>query len=368
MPSKKPKIAVILPVREEFNNWHRGAIALCFADFTLHSQYKDNTTIIGATNSDFHELSYVEVKSWKKWYLRNNHAYANRIAAMVIMGQFTHVEVQNRPLTFNYLAKKLPASIALSLHFHNDPQVMKGLKTASQRQKVLNRAAAIYCVSDFIREQYIEGLNEELEKVHVIYNGLDTQKTHSDKKEKIILFVGRIIPQKGALPLAQAFSIVAKSLPDWQFVVSGESKKGSSTPYERSTRESLAELGQQCLYTGYIQHSEVMNYFAKAEIAVVPSIFEEPFGRTALEALACSSALITSGSGGLAEIVGDEGGIVVNPVTPENLAQAILDLAKDDIARKKIQENGYARAVEIFDIRSVANQLDCIRQSLLPVF
>jgi glycosyltransferase involved in cell wall biosynthesis len=287
---------------------------------------------------------------------------------MVITEKFTHVEVQNRPLTFNYLAKKLPASIALSLHFHNDPQVMKGLKAASQRQKVLNRAAAIYCVSNFIREQYIEGLNEGLEKVHVVYNGLDTQKKYGDKKEKIILFVGRIIPQKGALPLAQALSMVAKSLPDWQFVVSGESKKGSVTPYERSTRESLVGLGQQCLYTGYIQHSEVMSYFGKAEITVVPSIFEEPFGRTALEALACSSALITSGSGGLAEIVGDVGGIVVNPVTPENLAQAILGLAKDDVARKIIQENGYSRAVDIFDIRRVANQLDYIRQGLLPIF
>jgi glycosyltransferase involved in cell wall biosynthesis len=362
--NKKPKIAVVLPVKEVLNAKHAGAIALCFADFIEYSRYKHDTVIFGTTDSVFLGLTYRKIANWKRWYLRNTYAYAASLASIIIDGEFTHVEVQNRPLTFNYLAKRLPSSVAICLHLHNDPQGMNGLKSSEQRQVLLDKAAAIYCVSNFIKERYIDSIGHGTEKVHVVYNGVDTEKYPVVGKEKTILYVGRTIQEKGILPLAKALLIVNEQLPDWKFIVSGADRTKMLSPYERMTHSTLANLGEKCRYTGYVAHHEVMELFSKAAITLVPSIWQEPFGRTALEAMVSSSAVITSGSGGLKEVVGDVG-LIVYPVTPEGLAQAILRLAKDDVMRKEMQLKGYARALEKFDIRKVSAQLDVLREKLL---
>ena len=161
----------------------------------------------------------------------------------------------------------------------------------------MDRSAAIYCVSEFIKERYIDGVRNGLEKVHVVHNGIDTLRSYKDEKEKIVLYVGRIIQEKGIFPLAKAFRLVAPELPDWKFVICANDRPGILSKYEKLTHAELDALGMQCVYTGFVSHDEVMRYFSQAEISVVPSVWEEPFGRTAFEAQACYSAVITSGSG-----------------------------------------------------------------------
>ncbi|MHB8849435.1 MAG: glycosyltransferase family 4 protein, partial [Burkholderiales bacterium] len=275
-----PKIAVILPPREQYSSHFKGAVALCMADFTAHSRYGTTTTLYGGTEADFGLLRYVQIKDWKKWYLRDNFAYARIIANRIATQGYTHVEVQNRPLIHRYLYKNLPSSIAVCLHLHNDPQGMKGLQKIAQRQQAADRSAAIYCVSEYIRQRFIAGLTRSQDKVHVVHNGIDTKNTPHAAKEKIILYVGRIIQEKGALPLSIAYTQIASYLPDWKFVVCGADRFDTVSEYEKQTHKNLNALGQQCHYTGYIDHDEVMRYFARAEIAVIPSVWDEPFGRT----------------------------------------------------------------------------------------
>ncbi|MHB1676691.1 MAG: glycosyltransferase family 4 protein [Sulfuriferula sp.] len=359
----KLKIAIVLPPKEQYTNQYKGAVALCMADFTAHSRYMASTTIFGGTEADFGPLHYTQVEGWKKWYLRDNYAYARRLLATIKGQGFTHVEVQNRPLIHRYLYKRLPESVALSLHLHNDPQGMKGLQKVGQRQQAVDHSATIYCVSDFIRQRYIAGLERGQDKVQVIHNGIETQNLQKISKEKIILYVGRIIQEKGALPLSAAFTLIAPYLPEWKFIVCGADRFNTVSDYEKKTHKNLAALGQQCQYTGYISHDEVMRYFAKAEIAVIPSVWDEPFGRTVLEAMSGAAAVITSGSGGIKEIVEDTG-ILVNPVTPEGLAIAIRELAENPLKRTAIQQQGYKRATNFFDIRLVAKQFDDVRDKV----
>ncbi len=357
------KIAVLLPPKEQYTKQYTGAVALCMADFTAHSRYKHCTTIFGGTAADFAPLAYTQIQNWKKWYFRDNYAYARKFVATIKDQGYTHVEVQNRPLIHRYLYENLPASAAVSLHLHNDPQGMKGLRRAGQRQRAVDRSAGIYCVSEFIRQRFIAGLRHGQEKVYVVHNGIDTQNGPPVAKEKIILYVGRIIQEKGALPLSVALKLVAPYLPDWQFIVCGADRFDAVSDYETQTHNNLSELGQQCQYTGYISHDDIMHYFARAEIAVIPSVWDEPFGRTVLEAMCGAAAVITSGSGGIGEIVGDTG-VIVNPVTPEGLAQALRELAENSFKRGSVQQAGYARAEKLFDIRLLAARLDTLRDKL----
>ncbi len=365
-----PHIAIILPPKEQYSAQQKGAVALCMADFTRHSRYRENTTFLGHTEADFDGLHYHRLQRWQRWYWRDSYAYARTCAKWILRQNISHVEVQNRPVIFRYLAKLLPNHIALTLHLHNDLQEMRWFTSAHAREWVLKRAAAVYCVSDYIRQRLLQGIPDQHGahgKAVVIHNGIDTQRFVPEDKTHTILYVGRIIREKGTLPLAEALSIIAPLLPYWEFVLCGVDRVTVVSDYERATHAWLAKAGTQCRYTGYLDHNEIMQQFARAAIAVVPSVWQEPFGRTALEALCAGAAVLTSGSGGLAEVVADAGLTVPNNPAEsfaQNLANALLKLARNDDFRANLQQAGRRRAIEHFDIRRQAALLDDWRQRI----
>lgn len=179
--------------------------------------------------------------------------------------------------------------------------------------------------------------------VHVVYHGIDPVKV--GKKEKVIMYAGRLIPEKGALELAKAAAKLLPHYPDWKIAFVGARLGGAqSTPYAKSVGDTLKPLGKQVVFLGHQPHAKVMKLFSKASIAVVPSIWNEPLGRTAIEALATGCrALVTSGHGGLAEIAGDAG-VIVSPVTPDGLALALQGLVEDPEALRNVQQMCVTRA------------------------
>jgi glycosyltransferase involved in cell wall biosynthesis len=216
-------------------------------------------------------------------------------------------------------------------------------------------------VSEYIRQQFLTGFIAGQNKVHTVHNGIDTVTYVPQIKTSSIVYVGRIIQEKGALPLAEAFTLIAPHYPCWHFVVCGVDRFEVVSDYERATHAYLSRLGEQCHYTGYIDHTAVMQQFCQAAIAVIPSVWQEPFGRTVLEAMTGGAAVVTSGYGGIAEVIGDAGQLV-QPLTAQGLADAMEGLLKNDELLHDKQRQARARAVALFDIRSVAAQLDSLRQ------
>ncbi len=359
----RPAIAIILPPKELYTRQYRGAVALCMTDFTRHSRYREQTVIYGSQAMDLPDLHHETVSGWQRWYWRDSYAWSVELAKRIRQNGQTLVEVQNRPLIFGYLARMLKNNARVSLHLHNDPQGMKGCQSVRQRQLLLDQAAAVYCVSAYIRQRFIDGLRHGLDKVHVVHNGLDTQLFQPQTKQNLVMYAGRIIREKGALPLAEAFASIAGQATDWNFLVCGVDRLEATSEYERLTHGFLDKIGKQCQYTGYLDHAEVMQWFAGAAIAVVPSVWQEPFGRTALEAMTAGTALITSGSGGIAEVAGDAALIV--PPQADALADALLKLIRNSELRQQLQLAARARAESLFDIRLLASQLDTLRDRLL---
>jgi glycosyltransferase involved in cell wall biosynthesis len=114
---------------------------------------------------------------------------------------------------------------------------------------------------------------------------------------------------------------------------------------------------------GYRDHPFVLEANARAAIAVVPSRWPEPFGLTALEALASGTPLITSGRGGLREVAGDAA-VYVNPDDPQAMAEAIVALAGDPGRRAALGEAGRRRAAQ-FDADLARLRLATLRQDVL---
>jgi glycosyltransferase involved in cell wall biosynthesis len=115
--------------------------------------------------------------------------------------------------------------------------------------------------------------------------------------------------------------------------------------------------------TGYVDHPMVLEAMSRAAIVIVPSRWNEPFGLTALEAIACGAPLIVSPRGGLPEVAGDAT-IYANPDEPGEIAAAILALAADPSRRAALSDAGRERARH-FDTAVASGRLALLRQAAL---
>ena len=357
--------AIILPHREAFSVDRPGAIAL-----TLATQLQ-NESIYSALWGDplraaslVPAVPYVGLATPKWWPARQTVRYRWAISRAIKQQAPRRLEIQNRAHLFHEFSH---LKLGLSLYIHNDPQSIRGLKTPKDRQRMLMRADYVVAVSEFIRQRLCEGVPASLcERVVVVPNTLDlTRFDPETEKQKEILFVGRLIPEKGALPLLQALQTVLPQFPEWRARFIGAWHFGQTTAQYPHERELLAmlqpEMRDRILFDWYQPYEVATAAFNRAAIAVVPSLWTEPFGRTALEGMAAGCAVIASNRGGLPEVVGDAG-LLVDP-TAENLSAALTTLMSDDDYRQAIGAYGADRARTVFEPSVIHEKINILRRS-----
>ncbi len=357
--------AIILPHREAFSVDRPGAIAL-----TLATQL-ENASIHSAIWGDplraaslVPAVPYVGLATPKWWPARQTVRYRWAIARAIKCHTPRRLEIQNRAHLFHEFSH---LKQGLSLYLHNDPLSIRGLKTPDDRLRILTRADYVAAVSEFIRQRFCEGVPESLcAPVVVVPNTVDmNQFAPETEKSKEILFVGRLIPEKGALPLLQALQTVLPRFPEWRARFIGAWHFGQTTAQYPHERELLATLQPQMrdriLFDWYQPYEMVTTAFNRAAIAVVPSLWAEPFGRTALEGMAAGCAVIASNSGGLPEVIG-EAGLLVDP-TAEHLSDALTRLLSDDAYRQAIGALGATRARTVFEPSVIHEKINLLRRS-----
>lgn len=349
------RIAIVLPRKEAFARDRFGAIALTVEAYARHSRYRAETEILGMAVAEPRDAeTFRAVTPRDSWWRRKNLGFAEGCAARLAKSPPRHIDVHNRVEVFFRLAQHFPEA-AMSLWFHNDPQDTRGAYKPRDRQRILARAKYVVCVSDWVRARFLDGVGGDTNRVLILPEGVDVRSVPPAATEKLIVYVGRIIPDKGVLPLAEALARVLPDLPEWRAAIVG----GGEPAYEKQVRAALAPVADRVAMPGFVSHEDSMRLFARAAIAVVPSRWQEAFGRTALEAMAAGCAVIAGRRGGLPEIIGDAG-ILIEP-DAEALAAAIVRLAHDDAAREDFQHRARRHAVEQFDVRRWAARLDELR-------
>ncbi|MDE3176412.1 MAG: glycosyltransferase family 4 protein [Pseudomonadota bacterium] len=342
------RIAVVLPSRETFLLRKSGAVALCARDFQRFSAYSAGIDIWGAGPCEYPNVRYRRLEGWRRWWRRERDAYARALGPA--LGGYALIEVQNRPYLIAALRKRAPGA-KLALHLHNDPQSMDGSRSLRQRARLLAQCDAIYCVSDFIRGRFVDGLGDDAGKVVTILNGVELPRAAA-AKSRLIAFTGRVSRIKGTVELVRAF--LAAELPGWRLAIAGSDPDGL-----------LGDVKSEAVeISGQVSHAQAMALLAQAEIAAVPSAWDDPCPRAAIEALASGCALLTSRRGGLPEIAGDAG-LYVDPADGAAFVAALRRLALDDAFRARLQAAGRARAAERFDIAIATARLDAARARLI---
>jgi glycosyltransferase involved in cell wall biosynthesis len=350
--------AIILPPKEMFSPDATGAIGLLVR---LLARSGDSTVYGMPTATPFTDAPFHPVPP-RFLPLPQALRYAMALARALRRDKVELIEVHNRPDIALYLAKRLPR-VPVVLFLHNDPQGMRHAHTPAERAALLQRLAAVAPVSAYLRTRLLEGV-ESPAMVEVFPNCVDLAAMPPPTPQKRILFAGRVVADKGADAFVTACGRALKLLPGWRAEMIGADRFGADspdTPFLQALRPQAVAAGVTML--GWRPHHEVLAAMAKSAIVVMPSRWPEPFGLTALEAMACGSALLCAPRGGLVEVMGNAA-LPINPDDPGNIAANIIALALDAPRRAALSKAGLARAAE-FSAEAAALRLAALREAVL---
>jgi len=360
------KINILLPYKEKFDENKASSVSITVRNNLLHSNYLNQIKIFGQNvetplfKDNFFGLKY-SILSFKS----KNKFLAHEMLKIISkdLDKTQLIEIHNRP----YLVEEITRGnkFPVSLFFHNDPQMMKGSKSIRERENILSKCAAIFCVSEFIKKKFLEGINENLPKVHVLYNGVERKLKKFPKKKKEVLFVGRLVPEKGVELYVDVIEKIANNFPDWQFDLIGSFRLGDDTNKGSFGSEVIAKfkkIGNQTRFHGFKNQDFVQEKMKSASIIVIPSTWEEPYGLVAAEAMSNGTAIIASDIGGIPEIV-KENGILVKNITRLKLKNELVKLMSNSDKTKTLQKLSWKNFEHSSKISS--KKLDSYREKIL---
>ncbi|MCD6518469.1 MAG: glycosyltransferase family 4 protein [Anaerolineae bacterium] len=222
----------------------------------------------------------------------------------------------------------------------------------------------VICCTHYMAEEIQRYFDTPADKIDVIPNGVDPRPFQelegldlSDFRlryalphEKIVLYVGRIVYEKGVRILVQAIPKVLHDVPEAKFVIAG---KGPELANIQALAEELG-VSQKVYMPGFIDNDERNRLYKVADCAVFPSLYE-PFGIVALEAMAARTPVVVSEVGGLREVVRHgETGITIYPNDPDSCAWGIIHtLQHPEWARQRV-ENAYQEVLTVYNWDSIA--------------
>jgi glycosyltransferase involved in cell wall biosynthesis len=353
------KVVIVNPRAMHFGDRHATSIDLSVRDLILHSRFRDGTTVIGdPIDLPFEGIAYATrpMGSSDHFYFR-----MRRLLAAIRTMAPDVISVQEHLGTASYIARRLKTPVVL--HLHNPVRQPKNIIERRWRRKAFAPLGGLIFVSRDHEQSFHDTWPLVATPCHVVPNGLDLSQWHpAAEREKVVLVVGRAIPEKGILEAAQALAATLPRHPDWRcvFILSGAN---SNPEYIEKIYRVLDVLGAQAETLLQQPFGVVKSWLEKSAISIIPSVWKEPFGRTALEAHAGGAAVISSGNGGLREVSGGHALYLARVGVPE-IAQAVERLIANQAERDRLAAEGHAYALARFDIRTAAETHDAILKSL----
>lgn len=308
-----------------------------------------------------------------KWYYLG---YILQIANDLRSQQCDVVHIINFP-EFASLIRWLNPNIKIVLHMQCEwlTQLDRGAIAQYLESIDLIIGCSDY-ITDKIRQQFPQFAN----RCQTIDNGVDVERFANGQKTphriKELLFVGRVIPEKGIHILLEAFQKVIARFPDVQLKIVGPT---GLTPYEfviaLSDDPKVSELASfydrgwknylsrwqnsaNVSFLGQVSHAQLVRHYANADIFIFPSVWHEPFGIPIIEAMSCEVPVIATHSGAFPEIVAEgKTGLLVERDDANALAGAILRLLANEDLRKSMGKAGRQRVMEIFSFKKISDRL-----------
>lgn len=344
----------------EYNNQHRQHNITVYSVAPPHS-----TTKIDTPCTHYH---YINMNSlWhllkRAWFVRTHPGgyyngyieyFLHETLKDIKHQKYDAIILENRPGYAIPISRVSDASIIV--HLHND-FLNSESKNASEIIQVTN---TVITVSDFIKGR-VESLlpirsippSTLQPQTYTVHNGIDLQRFYKaspiqreqmgfTEKDFIVVYSGRINRDKGVKELIQAFKLL-KDYSDIKLMIIGGSFFGNEqgiNPFIETLKEESADIASAITFTGYIPYEQIPSYLKMADVAVVPSMWDDPFPTTVLEAMAVGLPLIATNSGGIEEACKECAIILEKKSIINDLHSSILKLYNSPSLRNTMREVG----------------------------
>jgi glycosyltransferase involved in cell wall biosynthesis len=258
--------------------------------------------------------------------------------------------LHNAPAALRALAGVHP-TVPRALYVHNEL-----FRTYSDREmdRAVSAADRVICVSGFMAARVGERAARHSDKIRVVLNGVDTDafsppEVAPDPELPVILFVGRVTPEKGADVLLRAAAPLAGRKQPFRIRIVGSqgfARDATLSPYERSLRELAQPLGDAVEFVPFTDRKAVVRLYQSASIHCVPSNWDEPVSLTTLEGMATGLPVVAARRGGIPE-VGGTAAHYFDPADPSTLTELLAWLLDDPAARSELGAQSRAWALQL---------------------
>ena len=349
----------------EYNDMHK------LHDITVYSPWNPKVTNHPALLSDVNHYVFIDVTSMKARIARKLrrffHSSSNEYYNYFIEYYFEKVYADLKKKDFDYILLENGAGLAyklslrgyknLILHLHNNL-----LHSQSKYHEVIFKSLIkILTVSNYVKDQV--ATIQPSDKIETIYNGIDVkafspQKTNAVSRQSmgfsnddfVIVYSGRINQEKGVSELIDTMLQLKDDTPV-KLMILGSSFFHDATDendFIHHLKIKSEVIKDKIVFTGFIPYQQVPAYLHLADMAALPSMWDEPFGLTVVEAMAAGLPLVTTRSGGIPEICEGVATIVDRDDVVNNLAAAITDLYQHPEKRRQMSTASLERA-KLFD-------------------
>ena len=340
--------------------------------------YKNSKFIYSCKNKKYMIIKNKFVSLCRKIFKINiNYAYAEEITKK-IDDSYNKVIIEGDASLILPISKKVNKE-KLYFHIHHNP-----LSTNhAEFRKEISSVNKVITVSNFISKGINKCMSQEKENVQavVLRNCTDVKKfnVNNYKQERnklrdkynikdnelVIMFTGRPVPQKGIKELLIAFKELCNKYNNVKLVIVGNSGFGKEikTDFDNQLEEISESIKDKVLFTGFIHNSKMPQIHAMADIAVIPSIYDDPAPLVVMECMASGLAVITTDSGGIPEYVGENNciSIIRDENIIINLEEALEKLVVNERYRKTLGENAHNYAQQFNLKRFYYDFMDVIK-------
>ena len=223
------KIAILLPYKEKYTVNDAAAASIWVKDYLKISHLNNETVVFGnlpekakPLTSNFININLSKIRFKKNYY------YTKRFFDYYNKFKFEIVEIHNRPESLVYLLKK-KLDCKFIFVYHNNPQDLRFSKTPSERLFIANNCDQIFFVSKWVMKKFFEGLPFSYKNnCEILYPAVNPLYKFP-KKEKIIIFTGKLNTSKGYDIFGKAVLKILKRYKDWKAYAIGNERRETHT-------------------------------------------------------------------------------------------------------------------------------------------
>ena len=352
----KPKIAYVMLRNAHFGPRLAASVELCVRDLIVHSRYARSTLVVCPPVDQ--PFEGIDIETIPDAPISGNLGKAWGVARLLRRRGVDLAIVENHLPAATMIA--LASGARVVLHTHAYVKAPTGALDGAFRRQEMRSLSGLVFVSEYALGRFRDDFPSLPAVQRAVPNGLDMQAWSATKpKDRSIVSVGRALRHKGHIEAMAAITRVLTSRPEWsaRFMVSDPVAVDQEPETVQALRDAARPFNGRIRVDSNVPYAEVKAAWERASVGMVLTTGPEPFGRTALEAMASGAALITSGRGGLAEICGPEA-ITVEPSDADRVASALAQLADAPERRAELGRAGRKRVEALFDIRTIAGQMD----------